>query len=88
MAKNGLLQQNKFLTELISQLDNDASKDIVEKVEKLRKIITEPSNFVLYIAGNLDYLKDTVKPINDFLPLELVNTNKQQKYLAKDTIEF
>lgn len=79
VAKNGLLQQNKFLTELISQLDSDANKEIVDKVEKLRKIITEPSNVVLYVASNLDYLKDPVKPINEFLPSELGVAEKLQR---------
>ncbi|KAJ8921035.1 hypothetical protein NQ315_015831 [Exocentrus adspersus] len=79
VAKNGLLQQNKFLLELIPQLDSDASKEVIDKVEELRKIITEPSKLVLYIASNLEYLKEPAKPINEFLPQELGVEKKQAK---------
>ncbi|XP_023020385.2 uncharacterized protein C05D11.1 isoform X1 [Leptinotarsa decemlineata] len=79
IMKNGVLQQSKFLTEVIRKLDGEGSKDIVADIEKVRKIITSPSNLVLYIAGNLDILSNTSKPLEAFLPPEIEVTEKQQK---------
>ncbi|VEN47404.1 unnamed protein product [Callosobruchus maculatus] len=80
VMKNGILQQNKFLTEIIENLDTEAGgKEILEKMETLRKIITDPANFVLYLAGNLDYLKEPVEAINGILPDGVNALQKQQR---------
>lgn len=65
---NGIFKQHKFLVKLIQKLEADPN-DVLETMEKLRKIITAPSNVALYFAGNLDLLKPTAATsINDFLP--------------------
>ncbi|KAG5896524.1 hypothetical protein JTB14_020497 [Gonioctena quinquepunctata] len=79
VVKNGVLQQSKFLSKVISKLDSDASKDIVADIEKVRKVITDPSNLVLYLAGNLDILDKPSRPLEDFLPPEIKVTEKQRK---------
>nr|CAH7739234.1 unnamed protein product [Callosobruchus chinensis] len=80
VMKNGVLQQNRFLTEIIEKLDTEAGgKEILEKMETLRKIITDPENFVLYLAGNLDYLKEPVKAIKGILPDGVKAPQKQQR---------
>ncbi|XP_056630340.1 uncharacterized protein C05D11.1-like [Diorhabda sublineata] len=77
--KNGVLQQNKFLDYVLSKLDGDSSKEILENLEKVRSIITDPSNMVLYLAGNLELLKNPTLPLNNFFPSDLNVIQKQQK---------
>lgn len=70
--------QSKFLPEIIAKLESNQANEVIEKFEKLRKIIVDPSNVILYLAGNLDILKDANKPIERFLPNDLqTNVNKQ-----------
>lgn len=71
IVRNGVLQQNKFLTDVITALDNDTGKNIILNLQKVRETITDPSNVVLYVAGNLDYLKNPEKPLECFLPPEV-----------------
>ncbi|KAJ1519883.1 hypothetical protein ONE63_004123 [Megalurothrips usitatus] len=58
-----LLRQQKFLTTLIEKLGNpEDAKAVVADLEKVRQIITSPSNIVLHMASNLNDLPTSVKP--------------------------
>ncbi|KAJ8970899.1 hypothetical protein NQ317_009051 [Molorchus minor] len=59
--------------------DSNIVKNGVLQQKTLRKIMTNPSNFVLYLAGNLESLKDPVNPINECLPPELQKIEKQSR---------
>lgn len=78
IVRTGVLQQNKFLADVLASMDKDGGKEIIENLQKVRKFLTEPSNVVLYIAGNLDYLKNPAKSVESFLPPDL-NTNATAK---------
>lgn len=65
--KNGVLIQHKFLMEVLKKLESPDGDQIVKTIESLRKLITHPQNMVLYIAANLDNLKDVTGPINNIL---------------------
>lgn len=78
ILKNGVLQQSKFLTETISKLDGDTPNEVLDKLEKLRNIVTDPSNVVLYLAGNLNLLKNASEPIINFLPPNITVKEKQK----------
>ncbi|KAJ8960912.1 hypothetical protein NQ318_020211 [Aromia moschata] len=79
VIKNGVLQQSKFLTELVEKIDG---AEVLQNLEKLRKSITDPANFVLYIAGNLDTLKNPVKPIDECLPHDLQAGKKRNTLIS------
>lgn len=63
---NGILVQSKFLTDIIQKLNSETSNEVLEVLETLRKILTEPKNVILYIAGSLDNIDDVVTPLNNF----------------------
>lgn len=63
---------------MIASLDKDGGAEIISNLQKVREIITNPSNVVLYIAGNLDYLKNPGKPLESFLPAELSSMPKSE----------
>lgn len=78
-----MLKQQKFLTSLLEKLDSEASCEVIDTMFKIRSIITDPTNIVLYFAGGLDQLKSPVGPIKEFLPVELGETKKQQRLVYK-----
>lgn len=63
---NGILVQSKFLTDIILKLNSKNSNEVLEVLETLRKILTDPKNVILYIAGSLDNIDDVVTPLNNF----------------------
>ncbi|CAH1183590.1 unnamed protein product [Phaedon cochleariae] len=79
VLQNGVLQQSRFLTEVIEKIDSEAGKDMLANFEKVRRILSDPSNLVLYVAGNLETLKDSAKPLEDFLPPNVKAPEKLQK---------
>lgn len=80
---NGILKQHKFLLKVMEKLET-APQEIIENMEKLKNVITEPANVALYFAGNLDMLKPTAaKAINDFLPQEIDKTPQQRLINSK-----
>lgn len=52
-----MLRQQKFLSEFLENLKTDPDK-ILLIIEKLRQKITQPSNMALYLAANLNHLKE------------------------------
>lgn len=76
---NGMLRQQKFLTNLLEKLESEKSYEVVDSMVRIRSIISDPANLVLYFAGGLDQLKCPVKVIKDFLPAELNDRMKQQR---------
>ncbi|KAI4464378.1 presequence protease [Holotrichia oblita] len=75
---NGILRQQKFLTCLLEDLESERSCEVLDKISKVRDIIIDPANLVLYFAGGLDQLKSPVNPIKNFLPEDLMGKKKQQ----------
>lgn len=59
----GILKQHKFLTSVVEKLESDNAKDVLKDIEKIREVLLDPNNFVLYIASNLDNIKSPVQPI-------------------------
>lgn len=73
-----MLKQQKFLTQLVEKLDANNS-EVLENLEKVRSIITDPANVALYLAANLEYLKgDPAEVIKEFLTPELNLIENQQ----------
>lgn len=70
MYANGVLVQSKFLTDIIQKLGGDGAQEVLDNLECLRKIVTDPSRLTLYVAGCLDNLEDAVTPLNNFLKPE------------------
>lgn len=84
MQINGALKQQKFLTQLVEDLDGEKAALIVQAVEKVRTIITDPSNLVLYCAANWETIScDLVAEIKQLLPPEKLAFAKPQKYYLK-----
>lgn len=54
------------MTDIIQKLNSENSNEVLEVLETLRKILTEPKNVILYIAGSLDNIDDVVTPLNNF----------------------
>lgn len=53
MRVSSLLKQQKFLSALIEQLDNEQSTEkVINKLNKVREIITRPENLGLHIAAD------------------------------------
>lgn len=63
---NGILVQSKFLTDVIQKLNSENANEVLEVLETLRKILTDPKNIILHIAGSLDNIDDVVTPLNNF----------------------
>lgn len=57
MYSANMVRQYSFLNQLISDLENDASK-VIEKVEKLRSLLTQPSNLRVHVAADVNRLPD------------------------------
>jgi Zn-dependent M16 (insulinase) family peptidase len=65
---NGILVQNKFLSETSEILASEKSVDVLVTCEKIWQILVDPKNVVLHLIGNLDCIPDAVEPLKTFLP--------------------
>lgn len=80
---NGALRQQKFLTQLVEDLEGAKADLIIQSIEKLRTIITDPANLVLYCAANWETVPcDLVAEIKQLLPPEKLALAKPLKYCA------
>lgn len=70
VVMNGMLTQNKFLTDIIRKLSKKNCQVILDRFEALRNIITDPSNLILYIAASLDNISQPEKALKNFLPVD------------------
>lgn len=76
---NGVIKQQKFLTQLVEDLEGPKVNEVLENIEKLRNIITEPSNVILYCAADFETLPcDIAKAINGFYPPDRAALAKPQ----------
>ncbi|KAL9988958.1 hypothetical protein ACROYT_G003456 [Oculina patagonica] len=55
MFSANMVRQYSFLNQLMTDLESDASK-VIEKVEKLRSILTQPSNLRVHVAADVNRL--------------------------------
>lgn len=68
---NSMLRQQKFLTDLLENLKTKPN-EVLENIEQLRKIITDPSNMVLYLAANTNHISDlSGEALEGLLPPEM-----------------
>ena len=79
-----MLRQQKFLDALVKQLDDPAqSEQIVQQLEQLRQLVTDPSVMRVHLSAHVPTLAkstDPVKPwINDFLPKEKMTQASSDK---------
>lgn len=74
------------MTCLLEDLESEKSCEVLDKMSKVRDIIVDPANVVLYFAGGLDQLKSPVNPIKDFLPEDLMGKKKQQRLVRSELI--
>ncbi|XP_025831305.1 uncharacterized protein C05D11.1 [Agrilus planipennis] len=84
---NGILKQHKFLSHLISKLDLDnyQSSDILETIDTIRKMITDPCNVALYLATNLENIKpDSANVLNLLLPSDISKPEKKSFNIVPD----
>lgn len=56
-----MLRQHKFLNDIMERLNNEedkntSDKSVIEEINSVRKILTNPKNMALYIAANVDKL--------------------------------
>lgn len=66
-----MLRQQKFLTDLLENLKTKPN-EVLENIEQLRKIITDPSNMVLYLAANTNHISDlSGEALEGLLPPEM-----------------
>lgn len=75
-----MLVQSKFLTNIIEKLNGEFTEEVIFTFDKLRKLITDPKNVILYCAGNLDILRNVEKPLKNIIPEDVILTEKQAKY--------
>lgn len=79
IIQTGVLQQHKLLTDVQSKLESDDNGELIENLEKVRKILCDPSNVVIYVSGNLKLLNNPVRPINEFIPPGVIEIIQQCK---------
>ncbi|XP_044752458.1 uncharacterized protein C05D11.1-like [Coccinella septempunctata] len=69
ILRNGVLNQNKFLSNLVDELDGPKADEIVKKFCEIKKLLSEYKNFSLYLAGNLRSLPNPSQIIKEtFVP--------------------
>lgn len=66
-----MLRQQKFLTDIMERLNDDAGKkQVIAEIESVRKIVTSFKNMVLHMAVNVEKLTvqvpDVYAPWNIF----------------------
>lgn len=83
---NGMLRQHKFLTGLLSQLETDPSS-VINKMEKLRSLLTKADNLCVHVAVNLKKLSADIpleSPWVNFLPESAgVCSDKSRDFLKR-----
>ncbi|XP_057672406.1 uncharacterized protein C05D11.1-like isoform X1 [Diorhabda carinulata] len=79
IIQTGVLQQYKLLTEVQSKLECGDTEELIGNLEKVRKILSDPSNVVVYVSGNLNLLNNPVRPISEFIPPGTADIVKQYK---------
>ncbi|CAH0557668.1 unnamed protein product [Brassicogethes aeneus] len=79
VLKNSMFLQNKFLADVIQKINSGNGEELVYIFEKLRKMMTDPSNVVLYCSANIDSLADPVEPLKKIIPSDMQIVKKQQK---------
>lgn len=83
---NGMLRQHKFLTGLLVQLESDPSS-VINKLEKLRTLLTKADNLCVHMAANLKNLSADIpleKPWVHFLPESAgVCSDKSKEFLRR-----
>lgn len=72
----GALRQYKFLTSVLSKLENnDTACEVMRDLEKLRATLSLPKNMVIHVCANLDTLTSLyTTPANiwaNFLPASI-----------------
>ncbi|RZC37564.1 C05D11.1-like, partial [Asbolus verrucosus] len=80
---NGILVQNKFLSEITETLSCERSVEVLETCERIWKVLTEPKNTVLHFIGNLDSIPNAVGPLNTFLPSG-IDSHQQPLHVTSD----
>ncbi|XP_017774305.1 PREDICTED: uncharacterized protein C05D11.1-like [Nicrophorus vespilloides] len=81
---NGILKQQAFLNKLLEKLEKpDSVQEVLQTIESVRKIITDPTTLTLYCAGNLDVLKNAGEALSDILPETMKLDAKQNKLNVK-----
>lgn len=54
---NNMLRQQKFLTSLVERMDIDSEWEVIySDIEKVRTLMTSPSNIVIHMGANLGVL--------------------------------
>ncbi|XP_067002472.2 uncharacterized protein C05D11.1 [Anabrus simplex] len=81
---SSMLRQHKFLTSLIEKLESkDSCQEVLDEIESIRNIITDPENMVIHMSTNVEKLVsecgDPVKPWSALLPS---NKNPVKKPLS------
>jgi hypothetical protein len=77
-----MLRQHKFLTALIEKLDSkEKCREVLNEIEAVRLIITDPANIVIHLAADVDRLADKlgdlVQPWRKVLPADKVAVKKR-----------
>lgn len=69
ILRNGVINQNKFLSSLVDKLDSPQADEIVKKFNEMKNFLAEYKNFSLYLAGNLRNLPNPAQIIKEtFVP--------------------
>lgn len=72
-----MLRQQKFLTDLLETLKATPAA-VIDKINSLRKIITNPANMVLYGAANLAHLPENPEEVLKLLLPEKVTSTRKK----------
>ncbi|KAF4518639.1 hypothetical protein B566_EDAN005966 [Ephemera danica] len=67
---SSMIRQYSVLTELMAALEagGEQAQQMMERIEKLRTHLTEPSRMVLHVCANFDTLEEPTLPWLSFLP--------------------
>ncbi|XP_076165963.1 uncharacterized protein C05D11.1 isoform X2 [Ptiloglossa arizonensis] len=86
---SGVLQQQKFLTNLVDRLnDEKEQKKVLSEIEAVRKALTMPKHITLYMATNVDKLIAQVQNVHrpwDTLFSEFDISNKTKLEVIRDS---
>nr|CAD7430732.1 unnamed protein product [Timema monikensis] len=67
---SSMLRQHKFLTSLLERLESPAmSQKVLQELEEVRAVLTQPANIVVHLAADMDKLPgDPAEPWAQMLP--------------------
>ncbi|XP_029633499.1 uncharacterized protein C05D11.1 [Octopus sinensis] len=90
ISVTSMLRQSKFLTDVLAQLDTNPD-GVIEKMEKLRSVLTKGDNLCIHMTANLKLLKLDVppeQPWKTFIPDSCEQCTDKSRPFLRRTSEY